>query len=164
MLNNQAEAYRSQGQYGTAEPLYLRALSIWERVLEPEHLEVAASRNNLAGLYAAQGQYGKAEPLYLRALTVREKTLGPDHPDIAADLTTLAEIYSLQSRYDKAESLYLRAVATWWKLLEPHQADLATVSQQPGRNLSGAGTLYQGGTTCSPGLSHTGAPLRARPR
>ena len=45
MLHNQAEAYRSQGQYDKAEPLYLRALSIWERILESEHLEVAASQN-----------------------------------------------------------------------------------------------------------------------
>ncbi len=36
-----------------AEPLYKRALAIWEKALGPEHPHVAASLNNLAELYRA---------------------------------------------------------------------------------------------------------------
>ena len=93
---------------------------------------------------------------------MREKTLGPDHADIAAGLNSLAELYRVQSRYDKAEPCYLRAVATWQKLLGP-PGGLGDLPQQPGRDLSGAGALYQGGTACPPGARHAGAPLRARP-
>ena len=62
---------------GKAEPLFERALAIWETALGPEHPDVATSLNNLAMLYYDQGQYAKAEPLYQRALAIREKALGP---------------------------------------------------------------------------------------
>ena len=45
-----------------AEPLYKRALAIWEKALGPEHPHVAASLNNLAELYRAQGKHTEAEP------------------------------------------------------------------------------------------------------
>ena len=45
--------YKYQGQYAQAEPLLLRALSIREKALGPEHREVAASLNNLATIYHA---------------------------------------------------------------------------------------------------------------
>jgi tetratricopeptide (TPR) repeat protein len=50
-LNNLAELYRIQGNYGDAEPLYQRALRIWETALGPDHPLVATSLNNLAVLY-----------------------------------------------------------------------------------------------------------------
>jgi tetratricopeptide (TPR) repeat protein len=67
-LNGLAALYGDQSQYAKAEPLYGRALAIWEKALGPEHPEVAASLNGLATLYGDQGQYAKAEPLYIRAL------------------------------------------------------------------------------------------------
>ncbi len=50
-LNNLAVLYRDQGKYTEAEPLYQRALAIWEKALGPEHPNVATSLNNLASLY-----------------------------------------------------------------------------------------------------------------
>ena len=40
--------YRVPGRYAEAEPLYQRALAIWEKALGPDHPEVATSLNNLA--------------------------------------------------------------------------------------------------------------------
>jgi tetratricopeptide (TPR) repeat protein len=75
------------------EPLYARALAIWEKTLGPEHPNAAKSLNNLAGLYYNQGQYAKAEPLYQRTLAIGEKALGPEHPDVATRLNNLALLY-----------------------------------------------------------------------
>src|SRR3989338_6000626 len=61
-LNQQAFALYQAGKYSQAEPLYRRSLEIREKVLGPEHPDVAASLNNLAGLYDAQGRYAQAEP------------------------------------------------------------------------------------------------------
>jgi tetratricopeptide (TPR) repeat protein len=36
-LNNLAALYKAQGRYAEAEPLYRRALEIWEKALGPEH-------------------------------------------------------------------------------------------------------------------------------
>ena len=50
-LNNLAVLYDSQGQYAQAEPLYRRALAIWERAIGPDHPDVATSLENMAALY-----------------------------------------------------------------------------------------------------------------
>ena len=63
-LNNLAVLYRAQGKYAEAEPLYQRALAIYEQQLGQDHPDTASSLNNLAGLYKAQGKYAEAEPLY----------------------------------------------------------------------------------------------------
>ena len=52
-LNTQL--YTSQGQYANAEPLYKRSIVIKERVLGPDHPDVAVSLNGLAELYRMQG-------------------------------------------------------------------------------------------------------------
>jgi tetratricopeptide (TPR) repeat protein len=110
-LNNLAELYRDQGQYGAAEPLYKRSLAILEKALGPQHIYVGYSLGNLAGLYKDQGQYGAAEPLYKRALAILEKALGPEHPDVALSLHNLALLYNNQGQYGAAEPLYKRALA-----------------------------------------------------
>ena len=61
-LNNLAEVYSAQGRYANAEPLFKRALAIYEKALGPEHPNVATGLNNLALLYNAQGRYAEAEP------------------------------------------------------------------------------------------------------
>jgi tetratricopeptide (TPR) repeat protein len=51
-------------------------LAIREKVLGPEHPDVAQSLNNLGELYRIQGRYAEAEPLLKRALAIRERVLG----------------------------------------------------------------------------------------
>ena len=41
----------AQGRYADAEPLYKRALAIYEKALGPDHPYVATTLNNLAVLY-----------------------------------------------------------------------------------------------------------------
>ena len=70
----------SMGDYEKALPLYQRALEIIEKVLGPQHPDVATTLNNLAVLYESMGDYEKALPLYQRALEIREKVLGSATP------------------------------------------------------------------------------------
>src|SRR6478672_6828982 len=64
-LNKRAVQLYSTGRYSD-EPLYKRALAIYEKSLGSENLNVALVLNNLAALYEAQGRYADAEPLYKR--------------------------------------------------------------------------------------------------
>ena len=125
-LNNLAMLYYSQGNYGEAEPLYQRALAIWEKARGPEHPNLALGLNTLAALYFTQGKYGEAEPLLQRALAIAEKALGPEHPNVATSLNNLAAIYFTQGKYGEAEPLYKRALAIWEKGLGPDHPDVAT--------------------------------------
>ena len=113
------------GQYEKAEPLYLEAKQIQEKVLGKEHPDYAASCNNLAILYKDMGQYEKAEPLYLEAKQIREKVLGKEHPDYAASCNNLAVLYKDMGQYEKAEPLYLEAKQIQGKVLGKEHPDYA---------------------------------------
>jgi tetratricopeptide (TPR) repeat protein len=117
-LNNLALLHYLRGEYGKAEPLYHRALAIWELALG-QHPDLAFAISNLAVLYFDLGEYEKAEPLYQRALAIRQKVLEPQHPDIAVSLNNLAFLYREQGEYEKAEPLHRQALAIWRRLISP---------------------------------------------
>ena len=126
LLLHQAAWYLDQrAQYKEAQPLYMRALDIREKVLGPDDPDTARSLNNLASVYEHQGHYKQAEPLYKRALNINEKALGPNHPDTATSLNNLAAIYDSQGEYREAEPLYKRALAIREKVLGPDHPDTA---------------------------------------
>lgn len=74
----------SRGEYDKAQPLYERALKIWEKTLGPDHPDVAHTLTDLAVLHLEQGRDTVGRPLLERALRIQEKALGPDHPDVQA--------------------------------------------------------------------------------
>ena len=125
-LDAHATILKTMGQYAVAEPLYRRALGIYEKALGKDHPNVATSLNNLALLLASQGKYVEAEPLYRRALAIKEKALGPDHPDVATSLNNLALLLASQGKYVEAEPLYRRALAIKEKALGPDHPGVAT--------------------------------------
>src|SRR6266566_5753021 len=111
LLNQAAYFLAERAQYSEAEPLYLRALAIREKIFGPDHNFTATSLNNLALLYRHLSRYGESELLYQRALSIREKVSAPDSPYTASSLNNLATLYRYQGRYSEAEPLYRRALA-----------------------------------------------------
>jgi CHAT domain-containing protein/tetratricopeptide (TPR) repeat protein len=135
-LNALAVLYKNQARYADAEPLYKRALAIYEKASGPNHPSVAVALNNLALLHETQGRYADAEPLFKRALAIHEKEGGP-----ATVLGNLAMLYEEQGRYADAEPLEKRALAIREKALGPNHPyvavdlnNLATLYQRQGRN------------------------------
>ncbi|MCS6316791.1 MAG: tetratricopeptide repeat protein, partial [Nitrospira sp.] len=108
--NNLGLLYHDQGRLAEAQPLYARALAIWEQQLGPEHEDVAAALNNLAEIAHAEADWGRAEPLYERVLAIERNVLGAAHPDVAISLNNLAELYRKQGRETAAESMYSLAL------------------------------------------------------
>jgi CHAT domain-containing protein/outer membrane protein assembly factor BamE (lipoprotein component of BamABCDE complex) len=126
-LNQEAIRLYQQGRYAEAIPLAERVCEIQEKVLGPEHPDVAQSLNNLALFYKEIGSYDKAEPLYSRSLAIYEKVLGPEHPNTAASLSNLGALYNTIGAYDKAEPLYKRSLAIREKTLGPYHSETALV-------------------------------------
>ena len=135
-MNNLAGLFKAQDRYADAEPLYKRALAIYEEAFGPDHPNVAGSQNNLATLYDDQGRYAEAERLYKRSLAIREKTLGPDHPDVALSLNNLGHLYITQGRHAEAEPIYKRTLTIREKSLGPDHPDVA-------RSLNNLAELYR---------------------
>ena len=68
-LNDLAELYRSRGRFADAEPLYRRALQIYEKGnMSPNHAAVRTVLANLVALYIDQGRTPDAEKLKRGAL------------------------------------------------------------------------------------------------
>jgi hypothetical protein len=66
-LNNLANLYKRQGKYVEAEPLYQRALSIYEQQLGRDHLDTQTVRENYATLLRALGRDGATKELEERS-------------------------------------------------------------------------------------------------
>jgi PAS domain S-box-containing protein len=66
-----AALYCSEGQYSKAEPLYRRALMIFERNLGSDHPKVANVLTDLADVYMKMGKHEEAKKLAARAERVR---------------------------------------------------------------------------------------------
>ena len=109
-----------------AEPLYRRALAIWEKGLGGNHPDVATALNNLAGLLQDTNRLSEAEPLYRRALAIDEQSFGKDHPNVAMKLNNLARLLAATNRLSEAEPLMRRALAVWEKGLGGNHPNVAT--------------------------------------
>ncbi|HYK53251.1 MAG TPA: FxSxx-COOH system tetratricopeptide repeat protein [Candidatus Eremiobacteraceae bacterium] len=111
------EYLRDRAEYATAEALSMRALTIREKVLGSNHLDVAVSLSNLATAIWHQGRYAESAPLCARALEIREKVHGPEHLDVAGALNRLAVVSQELGHYRDAEALHKRALAIREKAL-----------------------------------------------
>src|SRR5205085_9218880 len=61
-----------------AEQTGIRAVAIKEKVLGPDHPQVAVSLRLLGNLLSTQGDYERARKSYERAVAIHEKTAGQD--------------------------------------------------------------------------------------
>lgn len=111
LLNQLGLLFRAKALYVEAEPLYRRALKIYEASFGPNHPQVAIGLNNLALLLDATNRLSDAEPLYRRALALWEANYGPHHLNVALGLNNLAELLRATNRFGEAEPLYRRALA-----------------------------------------------------
>ena len=141
-LNNLAEVYRVQDKDDAATPLSKQVIAIREKVLGPDHPDVAAALINLAKCYRGQRKaaaYEAAEPLYKRAIAIMEKAYGPDDLAVVKSLNELAEMSRDQgARKDKLAEvvpLYERVLAIQEKALGAENPAVA-------ESLSRLGSFY----------------------
>jgi eukaryotic-like serine/threonine-protein kinase len=112
-----------------------KALEIRERVLGPEHPEVAANLHNIASVYRERGEYGIARELAERALAIQRNALGEDHPDIARALANLASVYGEMGDHAAALVIYENAAKIQEQALGPEHFEFAKM-------LANIGTLH----------------------
>jgi len=125
LMNQLGLFLKVKAQWPEAEPLYRRALAIWEKSLGPDHPNVARALNNLAGLLQATNRLAEAEPMYRRALGIDEKSYGPDHPEVARALNNLALLLQATNRLAEAEPMDRRALAIDEKSYGPDHPNVA---------------------------------------
>ncbi|HSE43270.1 MAG TPA: tetratricopeptide repeat protein, partial [Acidobacteriota bacterium] len=78
-LNTLANLRTGKEEYEQAEPLYLQALEIREKLFGVEHPAVAEICSDLADFYSITENQSRTESFASRAVTIREMTLDPNH-------------------------------------------------------------------------------------
>ena len=136
LMNQFAFWLRERSESWRAEPLYLKAIAINEKIFGEQHSSLVKFLNNLAILYSDTGCLVKAEPLFQRAISICEKGSEADNLDLASALNNLGELYRAKACYKEAEPLYKRAMAIDEKILGADHPDLGT-------DLNNLALLYQ---------------------
>ncbi len=113
------------GEIETRE-LAERAVTIKERVLGSDHLDVATSLSNFGTVLWWSADFAASRLQHERGLAIREKTLGPDHPDVATSLTGIATALYETGDYAKAVPLLDRALRIWETAFGPDHPDVAS--------------------------------------
>lgn len=97
---NLALVCRNRNQLAEAEKLQSRALSIWNKTLQPTHPTLAVGCIGQAAIELAKENANEAISLLKRGLTIREASLGKDHPAVAETISQLCGIWAKLGQWD----------------------------------------------------------------
>lgn len=136
---NLGRAYNLVGDFRASRAWYARAAEIQERLLGPEHPELASTLLLTAMVCSAQGDYIAERRLAERALAIREQVFGADHPIVAIAVSTLGGALRSLGDIDAALPLYERAVSTQRTSKRATPFDLALALNNLGSALVAAG-------------------------
>ena len=80
---NIAIIFARQNKHQEATQMFHKVLATKEKVLGPDHLDVANTQRNMGGVYQNQAKYPAALEMFQKSLATEEKLLGLEHPDLA---------------------------------------------------------------------------------
>jgi serine/threonine-protein kinase len=118
-LNAEGLFLMRKGHYDEARATDERALALGEKVLGPDHLDVASTLNNLGVVFTEMGDPVRAKGVVERALAIRERALGPDHPQVGTTLINLGRALSATGDPSGARAIYERALALYERAVGP---------------------------------------------
>lgn len=155
LLDNFGIVRHNQGKFSDAEPLYLKALQIREKLYGKCNSDVVLSLNNIGLLYINEGKFSKAEPYCQSAYEICENETCEKSDKLKCNrkvqtINNLALLYSNQGKYKEAEPLYKRAIEISEKTYGQDHQDTAVA-------LSNLAAIYSMG-----GRYHEAIPLTQR--
>lgn len=169
-LHDRASAHAADGRAADALRDYRAALEIRERVLGPDHLDVAATLAGMAGVQFDLGDFDACIALHRRALAIRERALGPDHPDVATSLMRIAnglersgDAAAAVPLHERALAIYERALGPWHPSVARSLNNLALAYTTLGR-LADARPLYERSVAIRDSMLGPGSPEAALSR
>ena len=134
--------YTNAEKYDKAEYAYKQVLALQEKLLGPNHQDLALTLSFLSTVYGFQERYAEEALVRQRELAIRERYTDPMGPtSILLAYTILISNYDALGRYREAEALSRREIAFIEKdrslqpLLSSSFAGLASVLSNQGRYL-----------------------------
>ncbi|KAF7932838.1 uncharacterized protein EAE98_004137 [Botrytis deweyae] len=140
LLNSLGIMYDQKNLTDLALRTQLKALSIQEKYLPPDHLDLALTLNELGRETRHLERYSESEQYHLRALNILRQSLPETDLQIIWTLNTLARCYRFQGRYPEALALHQLALNGQITLMgedHPHpirtRSDIAKVLKAQGK-------------------------------
>jgi tetratricopeptide (TPR) repeat protein len=127
LLSNLSAVYGNEGRTADAIDASRQALAIRERLLGPDHPDVATTLDGLGVDLRYAGKLEEALAAHDRAIAIREATFGPSHPAVATALMNSGAALLYLKRYDAALARYRRALEIRERALGPNHRQLALV-------------------------------------
>jgi tetratricopeptide (TPR) repeat protein len=115
------------GEFEGAQAAHERALAIDEKVLGPDHPDVATDLDNIGLALKDLGDFTGARAAFDRALAINEKAFGPDHPAVGTLVGNLGAVLEDMGDLSSARLLYDRALAIAEKAFGPDDPKVAVI-------------------------------------
>jgi tetratricopeptide (TPR) repeat protein len=119
LLDDLAQVYAREQQWGLAKQTYERALEVDRRVLGDDHPRIAMHLNNLAIVAQNLGDLKQAETLYRDAIHRMERAYGERHPETIGAIDNYGLLLQREGRLAEAEPLLRSALALTLSLYGP---------------------------------------------
>ena len=113
------------GNYKKALKCHLKTLDLREKLLKPDHPDLAASYYNIASAHHALGQYKKALEYIQKATMIYEEVSGLNHSDLASSYNNFGIVYHSLGHYEKALEYAQKAIRIQEKEFDLKHPDLA---------------------------------------
>jgi tetratricopeptide (TPR) repeat protein len=139
LLNDAGTYLWVRAEFAQAKAAFERALRIFERVLGPEHPNVATLVNNLGNVLQALGDHAGAKAAYERALRIDEAVYGPEHPNVARDVNNLGNVLQALGDHAGAKAAFERALRIDEAVYGPEHPEVATDVNNLGNVLQALG-------------------------
>ncbi|CAF4005646.1 unnamed protein product [Adineta steineri] len=117
---------RNQGKYQEALTFYEKSLSIKQKTIPPNYLDLASSYNNIGNVHQCMGNHSKALSFHEKALLARQSLLPPNHPDLAVSYGNIGNVHQNMSNNSKALLSHEKALEVRQQSLPPNHPDLAS--------------------------------------
>lgn len=118
-----------------AEIQYMRALTILEKTLGPNHIEVADLLNSMGLVLKKRADYDGAEQYYKRAIQIARDTFGynQEHYKLGIYYNNLADLDRKRTNFVNALQLYNQALIHINKTLGPQHSEAAEILHNIGQ-------------------------------
>ena len=125
-LNDFGVAQGQVANLDSARATLEEALAMRQKVLGPDHPEVAVSESELGRVLSDQGHLAEAEPHFRSALAIRRKVLGPNDHETATSMSDLGLLLRAQGDRAGAETLFRQTLAITRATRPPMHPDVGT--------------------------------------
>jgi tetratricopeptide (TPR) repeat protein len=139
--NNLALLSAKVGKSANSEQMLLDSLASMEKLLGPNHPDVAKVKLNLGVLCVQTGRLDEGCKLLKEALVIADNAKDPPLEDLAVATNDLGYAYFTQKKYQSALELYARSLTLREKVYGPNHPSTAVVLSNLGYAYAATGQL-----------------------